>query len=186
MNVTLDGFMSGPNCELDWHFKSWTPDLAEALCLQLSNADTIILGRITYCAMAKYWTMKTLDPSFPKEDIAFAEMMNRYTKVVFTQTLTVPQWNNSILVKGNIEKEIKRLKKQAGKNLIIYGSGKLVSALINRNLVDEYQLWVHPVLLAKGKPLFQGLPDNLKTKLQLVETKAFSSGVVILNYRCVA
>src|SRR5688572_29446129 len=88
INVSLDNYMSGPNCELDWHFQRWGPDLALSFCQQLSTADTILLGRVTYCAMALYWPQKAQDLSFPREDIAFADMMNNHTKVVFTKTLT--------------------------------------------------------------------------------------------------
>ena len=150
MNVTLDGFMSGVNCELDWHFKSWTIEMAECLCEELSKADTILLGRITYNAMATYWPAKATDCSFPREDIAFADMMNTYNKIIFSRTLKKVKWNNSRLAKKNIAKEIFQLKQQPGRNIIVYGSGQLVSSLMQLNLVDEYQLWIHPVLLREG------------------------------------
>lgn len=180
MNVTLDGFMSGPNCELDWHFQCWTNEMAYALCEQLSNADTILLGRVTYNAMAAYWPSKAKDLSFPREDIAFADMMNNYTKLVFSKTLTNPHWNNSKLIKGNIAGQTIQLKQQSGKNIIVYGSGRVVSALMQCGLIDEYHIWVHPVLLGKGKPLFTGIRDKLTMKL--FKSKTFSSGVVLLNY----
>ena len=88
MNVTLDGFMSGPNCELDWHFRSWTSEMAESLCAELNEADTILLGRTTYLAMAQYWQSKALDLSFPREDLVFVDMMNSYTKIVISKTLS--------------------------------------------------------------------------------------------------
>lgn len=180
MNVTLDGFMSGPNCELDWHFQSWTAEMAEALCQQLNKADTILLGRVTYMAMAKYWPAKAMDLSYPREDIAFAEMMNRCTKIVFSKTLATTGWANSKLVKGNAATEIVKLKQQNGKDIIIYGSGKLVSALIKLNLVDEFQIWIHPVVIGKGKPLFKNVHN--KMHLELLKTKTFNSGVTVLYY----
>ena len=180
MNVTLDGFMSGPNCELDWHFQSWTKDMADSLYEQLSKADTILLGRVTYTAMAKYWPVKAKDLSFPREDIAFAEMMNSYTKLVFSKTLVSAVWNNSTLLKGKIEDEIIKLKRQPGKDMMVFGSGKVVASLMNLGLVDEYRLWVHPVLIGKGKPLFKNLHEKLPMKL--FETKTFSNGVIILYY----
>jgi dihydrofolate reductase len=173
--------MSGPNCELDWHFERWGPDLAQAFGEQLSKADTILLGRVTYCAMARYWPQKSQDLSYPREDIAFADMMNNYTKVVFTNTLAYPVWDNSILVKGNLKKEILKLKKQKGKDIIIYGSGKLIASLVKLGLIDEYVLWVHPVVLGEGKPLFKYVTDIMDMKL--VQTTAFSSGVVMLCYQ---
>jgi dihydrofolate reductase len=173
--------MSGPNCELDWHFERWGPDLAQSFCEQLSTADTILLGRVTYCAFASYWPHKACDLDFPREDIAFADMMNSYTKVVFTKTLAAPAWQNSKLVKGNLQKEILKLKKQPGKDIIIYGSGKLITSMVELGgLIDEYVLWIHPVVLGTGKPLFKCLPNRLNMKL--VKTHTFHSGVVMLDY----
>jgi dihydrofolate reductase len=184
MNITLDGYMSGPNCELDWHFDRWERDIGERLGEELNKADIILLGRITYEAMAKYWPRKETDLSCPRDDIAFAFMMNRHHKIVFSNTLEKTKWNNSTLIKGNIKDEINKLKqsdKKENKNIIVYGSGKLVATLIQLSLVDEYQLWVHPIILGKGKPLFKKLkyPSNL----ELVNSKTFKSGVVLLRYR---
>lgn len=188
MNLTLDGFMAGPDCELDWHFKSWSPDMAESLCEELSKADTILLGRITYKAMAKYWPSKAIDLSLAKEDIAFAEMMNNYSKVVFSKKQPGPDlvaigWNNSKFVNGNTRLEILKLKQEPGKNIIIYGSGILVSTLMQMGLIDEYVLWIHPVVLGEGKPLFNSLHDMIT--LKLLKTKRFCSGVIVLYYRTV-
>jgi dihydrofolate reductase len=182
INVSLDSYMSGPNCELDWHFERWGPDLAQSFGEQLSTADTILLGRVTYCAMARYWPQKSQDLGFPREDIAFADMMNKYTKIVFTKTLTAAAWDNSRLVKGNLQREISKLKRQRGKDMIIYGSGKLITSMIELGgLIDEYVLWVHPVILGEGKPLFKCLSNNLDMKL--VKTNTFRSGVVMLTYQ---
>src|ERR1043165_3659947 len=119
MNVTLDGFMSGSNWELDWHFQRWNPEMSESLAQQLSKADTILMGRITYKAMAQYWTSSVSDPFFPREDIAFADMMNTHAKIVFSKTLKKTNWNNSKLINGNIEFEIAQLKHQHGKDMIV-------------------------------------------------------------------
>jgi dihydrofolate reductase len=184
INVTLDSYMSGPNCELDWHFEKWGPDMAQSFCEQLSHADTILLGRVTYCAMARYWPQKAQDLSFPREDIAFADMMNNYTKVVFTSTLTSSSWTNSKLVKGNLKNAILELKQQKGKDIIIYGSGQLIGSLVELGLIDEYVLWVHPVVLGEGKPLFKYLSDTMTMKL--VRSHTFHSGVVMLDYETTA
>jgi dihydrofolate reductase len=181
MNITLDGFISGAHCELDWHFKSWTSRMAEALAQQLSRADTIVLGRVTYCAMARFWMSRSSDLNLPREDLAFADMMNRYNKIVFTKTMERTCWPNSVIKNGTLRKEITRLKEQPGKDLIVYGSGKLVNALIQLNLVDEYTLWVHPVILGKGKTLFSR--SSRMMALDLVNTETFSSGVVKMDFR---
>jgi dihydrofolate reductase len=180
MNITLDGFMSGPHCELDWHFNSWNEEMAQVAAEQLSRADTIILGRITYRAMARYWPLQAQSLACARQDIAFADMMNTYAKIVFTKTLQQSEWNNSKLVKTSIAREIASLKQQPGKEMIIYGSGKIVAALMQLNMIDEYQLWIHPVILGKGKPFFGKLRDNIGIKL--VSTTTFSSGVVMMRY----
>ena len=109
--------------------------------------------------------------------------MNRYRKIVFSKTLTTTTWNNSI-IKKDLAGEIRKLKKQSGKDLILYGSAQLVAALIQLNVVDEYQLWVHPVVLGQGKPLFKNLP--YRPQLALLKTQLFSSGVVLLSYQCMS
>ena len=180
MNLTLDGFMAGPDCELDWHFERWTSEMAESLCEELSKADTILLGRVTYSAMARYWPQKLKDPSFPREDIAFASMMNSYAKIVFSKTLVSATWNNSTLISSDIMKTVLMLKKQPGKNMIIYGSGRLASSLMRMGLIDELRLWIHPVILGKGKPLFRDLAG--RQHLELTEARTFGSGVIVLYY----
>ena len=182
MNITLDGFISGPQCELDWHFKYWTTEMAGFMEEQLAGADTILLGRITYEAMANYWGAKAADLSTPLEDRAFAQMMNSHSKIVFSETLQDLPWKNSVKICGNLQLEIVRLKSLQGKNIMVYGSGQLVHALIKQQLVDEFHLWVHPVVLGTGKPLFKAsgiLPQ------ELLQTKVFRSGVVALIYRCI-
>ena len=187
MNVTLDGFMSGPNCELDWHFKSWTKEMGDALCKHLSQADTILLGMVTFTAMAKYWPLKVADPACRGEDFAFANMMNSYEKIVFSKTINSTEWNNSKVTTKNPEDEIKALKTVPGKNIIVYGSGKLVDALIKTGSVDEYQLWLHPVVLGKGKSLFKPIANKDENRLEftLINTERFSSGVVLLHYQTI-
>ena len=181
MNVTLDGFMSGPDCGLEWHFESWNSQMATSFCRQLAEADTILLGRVTYTAMAAYWNAKALSISCSREDIVFTEMMNRYAKVVVSHTLATAKWNNSIVINGNLAEEIRHLKQQTGKDIIVYGSGKLLSHLVRLNLVDEYRLWIHPVAIRNGKSLFSNLQIQ---SLELMTTETFDSGVVILYYRC--
>ena len=180
MNVTLDGFIAGPNAELDWHFETWNEEMANHAWEQLSRTDTILLGRVTYEALASYWPQEAAGLDCAREDIAYADMMNNYTKIVFSRTLDKAEWNNTRLIKKNIKEEIVSLKKQPGKDIIVFGSGKVAAALIQWGLVDEYQIWVHPVILGKGKPLFKGLPHRLT--MNLYKTKIFRSGVVILYY----
>ena len=110
MNVTLDGFMAGPHCELDWHFKSWNEEMARATAEQLSCADTILLGGVTYRGMAQYWTSGPVNLMTPREDLDFADMLNRYPKVVFSKSMSTVSWNNARLAKRDIADEVDELK----------------------------------------------------------------------------
>jgi len=181
VNITLDGFMAGPDCELDWHFTRWTPEMAEVQSRQLSRADTILLGRITYNGMANYWSKVRSDLSFPREDLAFADLMNSRQKVVFSRTLNNLIWENSVQISGNLGSEVYKLKKAKGDDIIIYGSSKLISGLMRLGIIDEYILWIHPVVLGAGKPLF-GKANEL-TNMRLSQLQQFSSGVVLLQYQ---
>lgn len=178
MNVTLNGCMAGPNGELDWHYGLWGNDMARATCMQLSCADTILFGRITYEAMAGYWIAKGGNAFGPREDVDFTEMMNGYTKIVFSKTLRATRWQNSRLAKYGPAKEVHALKQLPGKDIIVYGSGGLISALNKLSLVDEYRLWVHPVVVDKGRPLF-----TKPKALAFVEKTEFDTGVVLMVYK---
>jgi len=180
MNLSLDGFLSGPNCELDWHFERWSADMGQALEQELAKAGSILMGRKTWQAMSAYWPSKVADPCCPREDISFAVMMNSHHKIVYSNNLETADWNNSNILKGDIGTAVRSLKNKSGdKNIIVYGSGQLVQALISLNLVDEFQLWIHPLILGKGKPLFNG---NEQAGLRLMGSKFFTSGVILLRY----
>ena len=183
MNLTLDGYLSGPQGELDWHVASWTKEMGDALCSQLATTDTILLGRITYEAMAAYCLSVVSGPTCRDEDFALANMMNSNTKVVFSTTMKKPQWQKTLLLRGNLKGEIIRLKKKQGRNIIVYGSSQLVSGLITEGQVDEYWLWIHPVVAGKGISFFAKLRD--KNYLKLLKTEIFDSGVVLLQYQSI-
>jgi dihydrofolate reductase len=177
MNVTLDGFMAAPDGGLDWHLQNWTSDMGQLSAEQLSEVDTILLGRNTYSAMAGYWPAVGTNLRTARDDIAYADMMNNYRKIVCSTTLKTLTWNNSQVIKNNIRREILKLKQQPGKDIIVYGSNKLVQYLIKFNLIDEYLLWVYPVSLGSGIALF-----NNKQSYKLLHSQALSSGVIILTY----
>lgn len=180
MNITLDGYLSGPDGGLDWHFNCWTEELRDALCDQLAKADTILLGRVTYEAMAEYWPLKSVDPFCRNEDFAFANMMNSYAKIVVSNSIQQTLWNNTQILKGNLQQQITNIQKKPGRDIIVYGSSELIKGLMKANLPDEYHLWVHPVILGKGKSLFTGWQHHFK--LNMINTKTFSSGVVLIQY----
>jgi dihydrofolate reductase len=169
--VSLDGFFEGPNKEMDWtildeDFFSYARDM-------LRSSGTLLFGRATYLHMAGCW------PSAAKDEIA--DHMNNLPKVVFSGTLEKAEWNNSRLVKTEAAEEVLRLRQQSGKDLVILGSATLASFLLQQGLIDEYRVILNPVLIGAGNPLFKGIKQALRLKLQ--QTKLFASGVVVLYYQ---
>lgn len=177
MNVTLDGFMAGANGELDWHFPMWSEEMSVYICDQLGKTDTILLGRVSYERMAGYWPKKT----FEGVELEYADMMNNHTKIVFSQTLDSVNWQNTILVRGDISTQVQKMKQSPGKDMIIYGSSSIVQSFIQEGLIDEFQIWVHPVFIQNGVPMFRDMEENIY--LQFIRTRSFRSGVVILYYK---
>ena len=179
MNVTADGFMAGPDGELNWHFEFWDDEMCDCLCEQLYFADTILLGKNTYNALARYWANRAIEFSMPRGDIYFAQMMNNCQKVVCSKTINPLIWINSTLIKGPLKNDINILKQKEGKNIITYGSGTLVSSLFIEGVVDRLELWVHPVKIKSGVPFFKpGVPAGMV----LSSTKLLRSGVKIICY----
>jgi len=178
-HVTLDGFACGPNGELDWHFENWNDEMEEYVNKQTENVDTILVGRVTYEGMAAHWPKVVHNPDARRKDIEFAWLMNTLPKVVFSKTLKKAEWNNSRVVHNNISEEIFRLKRQPGNDMIMWGGVNIVQTFIQRRLIDEYNIWVAPVILGVGKPLFK---DVQKLDLILTQSVTFSNGVVLFTY----
>jgi dihydrofolate reductase len=173
--TTLDGFFAGPNGEIDWFF--WDKTTAQYSKSLIESIGTILFGRVTYELMAAYWP--TARPS--TDDPVIINAMNNLPKIVFSRTLEKADWKNTTLVKEASREDILKMKRQPGKDMVIFGSGSLVSAFTRWGLVDDYRIFVNPVVLGNGKPHFKDLKDRVK--LGLLETKVFKSGVVLLRYR---
>jgi dihydrofolate reductase len=173
--ATLDGFFAGPNGEIDWHRVD--EEFNEFAIAQLDSADGLLFGRVTYQGMASYWPTdmaRTNDP-------IVAGKMNTLPKIVFSRTLDKVEWNNTRLVKGNVEEEISKLKQQPGQDWLLFGSADLASTLTNLGLIDEYRIMVNPVVLGSGQPLFKGMKEKLN--LKLTSAKTFRNGNVLLCYQ---
>lgn len=181
VNITLDGFMAGMNGELDWHVAHWSSELMENALDQLRNTDTLLIGRNTYQQMASYWPVAATKKSFTLEDREFAERMNVLPKMVFSRTLNKVEWQNAKLVKGEAGTEVKKLKQQAGKDILVWGGIGLVSSFIDQDLFDEYRVSVIPVFLGKGRSVSDKISNM--TNLKLLNTRIFANGVVLLTYR---
>ena len=181
MWVTLDGFIAGPNGEMNWVGEFYDEAMGNYEMDLVSAADTLVLGRVTYQSFAGSWPHVPDNPNADKGEIEYARKLNAMRKIVFSKTLDSVEWNNSTLVKEITPAEITQLKQEQGRDMVIYGSASIVQALTNLGLIDEYQLLVHPLVLGDGKPLFQNIKD--KVNLKLVQTKTHPSGVVVLTYQ---
>ena len=171
INMTLDGFCDHtegiPDEELHQHYTEL-----------LNNAGVILYGRITYQLM-QFWQPLLKNPSGEKSMDEFAVAIDKIPKIVFSHTLKNTEWETAALSGQPIEQEVSQLKQQSGKDILV-GSRSLIIQLIQLNLVDEFQLCVHPVVIGKGLPLFDKIKDRIFFKL--LKTKIFDSGVMLLYY----
>ena len=181
MWITLDGFVAGPNGEMDWIGEIYDDAMGKYEDDLVSSADTLILGRKTYESFAGSWPYVPDNPNASEGEKSYARKLNAMRKMVFSSTLESVEWNNSQLLKEVVPAEIEKLKQEPGRDMVIYGSAGLVRTLTDLGLIDEYQLLLHPIALGSGKPLFEGIKD--RAKLKLVNTKTHPSGVVVLYYQ---
>ena len=177
--VSLDSVMEDPGGAEKfkhggWSFKFRDGQVPKYKLDELFASDALLLGRVTYEGFAKAW------PSI-KDDVGFADKMNNMSKHVVSSTLKKVDWSNSMLIKTNVLEEVRGLKQRPGKDILVYGSGKLVNTLLQHDLVDELRLMVHPVVLGSGRRLFDDHAETLKA-LKLAESKTFPSGIVLLSY----
>jgi dihydrofolate reductase len=176
-HVTLDGHFVDMNGDMSWakadhQDAEWNAFVAE----NASGGGTLVFGRVTYELMAGFWPTP-----FAIENMrVVAEGMNSMPKVVFSRTLDQASWNNTKLVKGDLAAEIRRMKKEPGNDMVILGSGSLVSQLAQEDLIDEYQIVVNPVVLGGGRTMFDGIQQTLSMKL--IKTRTFGNGNVLLCY----
>lgn len=170
--VTLDGFIEGPNGEVDWCIMDPDMDFNQFL----NQIDTILYGRKSYDIWGQY-IPKNEDSDTDKE---MWRLVHSKEKYVFSRTQKETD-NRAIFINDNIVEEVNKLKKKPGRDIWLYGGSSLITTFVNLGLVDEFRLSVHPIILGEGKPLF--IDINKRINLQIVETKKFSSGVVQLIYR---
>jgi dihydrofolate reductase len=176
MMVSLDGYFEGPNRELDWHLVD--AELHGHFNEVLGAMDAFLDGRVTYELMAAYWPTADADPDAPAPVAEFARIWREMPKLVFSRTLDDVEWNSTI-VREVDPVHVQELKDRAHGDLAI-GGAELAAAFREHDLIDEYRLYVNPVVLGAGRPLFP--PGGARLDLQLVETRAFTNGVVLLRY----
>ncbi|WP_327289344.1 dihydrofolate reductase family protein [Streptomyces sp. NBC_01198] len=176
MSVSLDGFMEGPNRDIDWHQVS--EELHNYFNAHLGTMGAFLDGRVTYELMADYWPTADEDPSSPEPIKEFARIWREMPKIVYSRTLERADWNSTI-VREVVPAEVEALKAGSGGDLAL-GGADLAAVFAEHDLIDEYLIYVHPVLLGAGKRLFPGAAD--RAKLRLIETRPFGNGVVLLRY----
>ena len=177
MHVSLDGFVTGPRNEMDWIIMD---DEIFRDATDLEETDTALYGRVTYQMMESYWPTVLANASSTKLELRHAEWVEMANKIVFSSTLEKAEWNNARLIKKNIAEEVNKLKTQPGKDMMIFGSPTLTHSFIHWNLIDEYKLYVNPVILGTGTPLFENVVQRIH--LNLLSEKKYKSGVIGLRY----
>jgi len=168
--MSLDGVVESPE---KWSFPFWSDETQKFKLNELRTTDALLLGRVTYEGFAAAWPSR-------KDTDGFADRFNSMPKFVVSKTLKKLDWNNSHLIKGDLATEVSKLKQQEGQDIVIHGSPTLIRSLLPHDVIDEYRLLVYPLVLGRGKRLFD---DASQAKLKLTESEAFSKGVVKLVYR---
>jgi dihydrofolate reductase len=181
IHLSLDGFASGPNDELDWI--SYDDELEQYAHSMHAVTDAVIWGRRTYEGMAGYWLTVPGNPASSPAELEHARWLDDATKIVVSRTLDRIEWNNAqntVLIKDNIADQINHLKQQPGKDIWLLGSTALAQTFMRLDLIDEYRLNINPTVLGQGKPLFANV--NRQFPLRLLEARTFKSGVVAMRY----
>jgi dihydrofolate reductase len=178
-HITLDGFVAGANGEMDWiKLDDGMFDLVNEFT---NEADTALYGRITYEMMESYWPTAADQPNATTHDIDHSNWYNRSEKVVLSKTMRDIKKEKTTFISDSAATELEKLKNDGDKNILVFGSPSVVHLLTQHNLVDEYWLFVNPVILGEGIPMFTSLSN--KTSLELVTSKVFACGVTGLNYK---
>lgn len=178
VQMSIDGYIAGPNSEMDWLTFNWDDELKEYVTVLTESMNCIVLGRKLAQGFIPHWASVAKNPDH-EEHLAGVKFTET-PKVVFSHTLEKSEWENTALAKGDLVKEINKLKNQEGSDIIVYGGATFVSNLIKHGLIDEYHLFVNPAAIGNGLPIFQELDS--KQDLKLVKSIPFDCGIVVLNY----
>lgn len=171
--TTLNGYFKGPQGDTSWHSHGGPESDYGVEAMKANN--TLVFGRTTYDMMASYWPTADALKNMPE----MAKGMNEAEKIVFSKTLKKADWNNTTIL--NDVKEMAALKKSKGNDMTILGSGSIITQLAEIGLIDAYEIMMDPIALGDGTPMFKGLKTQLQ--LELVNSRTFKSGIVLLSYR---
>lgn len=178
MHISLDGFVAGPNGEMDWI--KINQEIFDHVEKRIGQGDTALYGRVTYQMMESYWPTAADQPNATKHDIEHSKWYARAHKIVLSRTLEDNDSNNMKVISDNLADNINQLRQQDGSDILLFGSPTATHSLIQLGLIDGYWLFVNPVILGQGIPLFTGIKN--KVKLELLGTKQFACGVTEMNY----
>ncbi|MEQ8555100.1 MAG: dihydrofolate reductase family protein [Cyclobacteriaceae bacterium] len=177
MHMSLGGFVAGPNGELNW--VKIDDELFDHVSKRIGKGDTALYGRVTYQMMEDYWPTAADKPNPTKHDIEHSEWYKNVHKVVMSRTIKEKAPSTTIIGE-NLTENLNKIKQQIGPDILLFGSPTATHALMELNLIDGFWLFVNPIILGHGVPLFSGAQD--KTSLRLLNTRSFASGVVELDY----
>jgi len=178
MHTSLDGFVAGPNGEMDWI--NLDDAMFDFVATMTDQADTALYGRVTYEMMQSYWPKAGEQPNATKHDKEHSNWYNKVSKVVLSKTIQEPGLHNTKVIGDQLSDNINKLKQQDGKNILIFGSPRASQSLLNQGLIDEFWLFVNPIILGQGMALFKDIAGT--TRLKLVDSNTFPCGVIALHY----
>lgn len=178
MHASLDGFVGGPNGEMNWI--QINDEIFEYVDTITAKADTAVYGRVTYEMMEAYWPTAADKPNATQHDKNHSVWYKNVEKIVLSTTLSAEGRENTTIIRNQLKEQINAHKNKDGKNILIFGSPRASHALLAAGLIDEFWIFLNPVLIGQGMPLFKNI--NEITKLTLLETKVFSGGVIALHY----
>lgn len=179
MHISLDGFVAGPNGEMNW-IKA-EQEIFDYVEKRISEGDTALYGRVTYQMMENYWPKAAEQPNATKHAIEHSRWYKNVHKVVLSKTMTVTGLSNITIISDNLADRINEIKQQEGKEILLFGSPTATHSLIQQDLIDSFWLFVNPIILGEGIPLFHDIKNKIKLKL-LPTTRQFNCGVTELNY----
>jgi dihydrofolate reductase len=178
MHISLDGFVAGPNGEMNWI--KVDEEIFDHVGKRIGESDTALYGRVTYEMMENYWPTAGDKPDASKHDIEHSKWYKNAHKIVLSKTMKDAGLTNTTIIGDNLSDQINEIKQQADGEILLFGSPRATHSLIQQNLIDGYWLFVNPIILGRGIPLFTNIND--KIKLKLLTTRQFASGVTELNY----
>ena len=178
MHISLDGFVAGPNGEMDWI--KVDDEIFDHVGKRIGEGDTALYGRVTYQMMESYWPTAADKPNASKHDIDHSKWYSKVHKIVLSKTMKDEVLPNTTIISDNLSGRLNEIKQEAGEDILLFGSPTATHSLMQLNLIDGYWLFVNPIILGQGIPLFADIKE--KINLELLTTRQFDYGVTELNY----